>query len=139
MKKITFRNTKLWYRAPRFLSLLFVGFLSLFSLDVFSFYSGWAAVVPLLMHLIPSFVLLAGVIFAWKYDVIGGVVFVGFAVVYVLLVGFDRPWSWYAAISGPSFLIGFLFFLNWYAKKRNSSRRTRLSGTTERTAEGIGH
>jgi cell division protein FtsW (lipid II flippase) len=108
---------KIIHLLPRILSLAFVLFLSLFALDVFSEYSGWSAILPLLIHLIPIFILLAITLIAWKYDLVGAVVFLGFAILYVFLAGFDRPWSWYAGISLPSALVGGLFILSWYKKR----------------------
>ncbi len=103
---------------PRILSIGFVLFLSLFSLDVFSEYSGWSAVLPFLIHLIPSFILLGVVLISLKYDLVGAVVFFGFAVFYVFAVGFGRPWSWYAFISGPAIIVGILFLISWFQNKK---------------------
>ncbi|MDD2913271.1 MAG: hypothetical protein PHS29_01345, partial [Candidatus Pacebacteria bacterium] len=103
---------------PRILSIGFVLFLSLFALDVFSEYSGWNVALPLLMHLIPSFVLLGIILVAWKYDLVGAIVFLGFAIFYVFAAGFDRPWSWYVCISCPAAIVGILFFINWWFQRR---------------------
>jgi hypothetical protein len=108
---------KIIYWLPRILSIGFIIFLSLFSFDVFSEYSGWDAVLPFLIHLIPSFVLLGIALISWKYDLIGAIVFLGFAIFYVFMAGFDRHWSWYVGISCPSAIIGILFFLSWLKKK----------------------
>ncbi|MFA5155314.1 MAG: hypothetical protein WC453_02670 [Patescibacteria group bacterium] len=105
------------YWLPRILSLGFVLFLSLFALDVFTEYSGWSAVLPFLIHLIPMLILLAAVLVAWKYDLVGAVIFFGFAVFYIVMVGWGRPWSWYAAISLPSAIVGLLYLLSWRYKK----------------------
>ncbi|MFH1161824.1 MAG: hypothetical protein V1696_00915 [Candidatus Jorgensenbacteria bacterium] len=110
---------KFLHWAPRILSILFVAFLSLFALDTFDTYSGWAAVLPLLMHLIPSFVLLVVIIIAWKYDLVGAILFLVFAALYVGMAGLDRPWSWYLLISGPAALVGIFFLLNWFYKRKN--------------------
>lgn len=98
--------------------MVFVVFLSLFSFDVFEEYSGWNAVLPFLIHSIPSFVLLIVVIAAWKRDLVGAVAFLVAAIAYVFSVGFDRPWSWYATISGPAALVGILFLLGWFQKRK---------------------
>lgn len=114
------RIKQLIYYVPRILSLLFVAFLSIFSFDVFDEYQGWAAIIPLFMHLLPALVLLAVVILVWKkYDLIGSVVFLASAVSYIFWAGFDKPWDWYALIAGPAFLVSILFFLNWLIKRRN--------------------
>jgi len=104
--------------APRVLSLLYVLFLSLFALDVFSEYSGWAVILPLLIHLIPSFILLIILVVAWKYELVGAVAFLGFSIFYIVNVGLDRPWSWYVGISLPSAVVGILFLLSWIGRKK---------------------
>ena len=105
--------------SPRVLSLAFVLFLSLFALDVFGEYTGWDFAVALFMHLLPSFVLLGVIIISWKYDLVGAIAFLASAAFYVFMVGFDRPWSWYAFISGPAAITGILFLTSWLWKRRS--------------------
>ncbi|KKS42350.1 hypothetical protein A3H03_02890 [Candidatus Kuenenbacteria bacterium RIFCSPLOWO2_12_FULL_42_13] len=111
------KNKKIIYWLPRILSLAFVAFLSLFSFDVFEAYSGWQAILALAIHLFPALILLGVVAIAWKYDLVGVIIFLGLAVFYVLAIGFNRPWSWYAGISGPAVLVGILFLLSWFKKR----------------------
>jgi hypothetical protein len=120
MKKIDnfFHKCQLLHWAPRILSFGFVLFLSLFALDVFSEYSGFAIIVPLFMHLIPSFILLIVVAISWKYKLVGTTVFLGFSLFYIYSVGLDRHWSWYAGISLPAAIVGTLFLLSWISKKK---------------------
>lgn len=106
----------LW--APRILAVAFILFLSLFALDVFSEYEGWDTLVPLLMHLIPSLVLAAIVLIAWRREWVGAVAFLGFAVLYVIDQGFDRPWSWYAGIPAPAAILGILYLTSWIQRHR---------------------
>lgn len=105
--------------APRAVSILFVLFLSVFSFDAFGTYHGWQAVAAFLVHMIPAFVLAAVVIVAWWYELFGAVVFLTAAGGYVLMVGPGRPWSWYAFISGPAAIAGFLYLVSWYRGRRN--------------------
>lgn len=105
--------------APRILSLAFVGFLSLFALDVFTSPFEWTMLLGFVIHLLPSFALLAIVLVAWRYPVVGAVAFVGFALGYIWLAGLGRPWSWYAGISGPSLIVGILYLLDWLRRKKN--------------------
>ena len=56
--------------SPRILSLIFVGFLCLFSLDVFNEYSGLSTLLPLFMHLLIPLVVLIAIIIAWKKDLL---------------------------------------------------------------------
>ena len=109
---------KFVFWAPRILAIAFVLFLSLFALDVFSEYEGWDTLVPLLIHLVPSAILLAVVVLAWRYEWVGALAFFGFAVLYVVDQGFDRPWSWYVAIPGPSAIVGILFLMSWFQRRR---------------------
>lgn len=102
---------------PRILSLLFIAFLSLFALDVFNEYQGLAVIIPLLIHLIPSVAMLVLTIVAWKYDLVGATAFLLAAISYVSIVGLGRPWSWYAAISGPALVVAVLYFFSWRQRR----------------------
>lgn len=112
----TSRKILIWI--PRVLSIAFVLFLSLFALDVFDQYAGLSALLPLFMHLLPALGLLIVCVVAWKYEWVGAVVFLGFAVLYVWDVGLARPWSWYAAIAAPSALVGILYLISWSQRKK---------------------
>lgn len=71
------KSAGILYWTPRILGILAVLFISLFALDSFSsertFLQNAGA---FLMHLIPSFVLLAILIVAWKWGNIGGTIFI---------------------------------------------------------------
>ncbi|MFA6227973.1 MAG: hypothetical protein WC668_02185 [Patescibacteria group bacterium] len=114
---------QLIYWAPRVLGLVFVGFLALFSLDVFSLGLGfWQTALGLLMHNIPALILLAIIIVSWKYEIVGGIVFVLFGLAYIAMV-LNNPFEWYmlawlAEISGVAFLVGILFLINWRRRKK---------------------
>jgi cell division protein FtsW (lipid II flippase) len=69
------------------------------------------------MHLLPAFILLILFIIAWKYDLIGAIIFFILAIYYIGMVGLNHHWSWYAVISGPLILIGILFIFSWRQKK----------------------
>lgn len=116
---------KFIYWAPRILSIAFILFLALFSLDVFdSNFGFWGTILGLLIHNIPSFVLTAILILSWKREIIGAVAFIiaGFAYISLLLMNPNFEWymiSWSMIIAGPAFLIGFLFLKNWEYRKKN--------------------
>ncbi len=111
---------KIIYWLPRILSIVFVLFISLFSLDVFGEYSGWELAIALFMHLLPVFLLIGVTIAAWKYDLVGAIAFFAMAFWYVWMVGLDRHWTWYVFISGPAIFIGVLFLINWLQKNKQS-------------------
>ncbi|MCX6266216.1 MAG: hypothetical protein NTW16_02510, partial [Bacteroidetes bacterium] len=61
---------------PRILCILAILFVSMFALD--SFAPGmtlWEQIGAFLMHLIPTFVLILFLIVAWKWELIGGIMF----------------------------------------------------------------
>jgi hypothetical protein len=98
------------YWAPRALSISFIVFLSLFALDVFQEGAGvWRTTLALLMHLIPSFVLVGALALAWRWEWIGAGLF-GAAGTAYMAMAWRHP-SWIAIISGPQFVIAALFLL----------------------------
>jgi hypothetical protein len=107
------KRTLFW--TPRVLCMLFAAFLSIFALDVFDESHGfWQTALALLMHLLPSTILLIVVlVVSWRREWIGGVLFNALAVFYIVFFWGRFPWFTYAAISGPLFLVGILFLLNW--------------------------
>jgi len=112
-------KSKLLHWIPRVLSMIFVLFLCLFSLDGFTEFNGWQTVLVVTTHLIIPFVVLLGTIIAWKRDLVGTIIFFFFAMYYVYMVGLGRHFSWYVSISGPALLIAILFFINWLSSRKN--------------------
>jgi len=94
---------------PRVLGLLFTLFVAVFALDVFDGRRGLDLAVALGVHLTPAAMVLAATLAGWRWPVAGGLLFVLLGGGYVLLVGLDRPWSWYLAIPAPAAFIGALF------------------------------
>ena len=111
MNKLTKQSL---YWTPRILCLLFAGFLSIFALDVFSEDHGfWQTVAALLMHLIPSAIVVVLLAIAWRWELVGAYVFAALGVLYLLMAWGRFPLSVYFTISGPLFLIAGLFLANW--------------------------
>lgn len=118
------------YWTPRILSIIFVIFLALMSLDVFELNAGfWGTTLALFLHNIPALVLLIVLILSWsKYEIIGGITYILGGLLYIILnlinifqTGFEWYYlAWMLEISGIAFLIGILFLLNWYKKNANS-------------------
>ena len=106
---------------PRALSILFIAFLSLFALDVFDGHLGfWQTALALTMHLIPSFVLIAVLVLAWRWEWIGAALYGAAGLLYVgWVVSMSRPVApairliWILTIAGPAFVIAALFLANW--------------------------
>jgi hypothetical protein len=115
--------SKFVYWTPRILSILFIAFLTLFSLDVFdNDYTFWQAIGALLMHNIPVFLLIIVLVISWKYEIVGGAAFILGGLLYLVTTLMRQPWyiviSWSMIIAGPAFFIGILFLMNWYKKKK---------------------
>lgn len=116
MSKLS-RQALFW--TPRVLSLAYIAFLSMFALDVFSESHGfWATILALMIHLIPSFVLLVGLILAWRWEWIGAALFAAAGTFYVVtVVPLRMPaamkLNWILIIAGPAFLVAATFLANW--------------------------
>ena len=115
---------KFIFWAPRILSIIFILFLALFSLDILDGnYGFWGTILGLFMHNIPSLILLAVLLISWKYEIVGGIAFILAGLLYIYLTIFrNDPFEWYylswsMIISGPAFLIGILFLIGWFKKK----------------------
>ena len=115
------------YWAPRILSILFILFLAIFSLDIFEGnYGFWGTILGLFMHNIPALILLVILIISWKHELVGaiafalgGILYIGFILRNVLTTGFELYYlSWAVQISGIAFLIAYLFYLNYKKKKK---------------------
>jgi hypothetical protein len=117
------KERKDWiYWTPRILSILFIAFLALFSLDIFDMNLGfWGTVLGLFMHNIPVIILTILLIIAWKYEIVGGIAFIlaGIAYIVMLLIGQFELYMlvWAVQIAGPAFFIGILFLIGWNRKK----------------------
>lgn len=102
------------YWTPRILSLLFAGFISLFALDVFGEHHGfWNTLLALLMHLIPTGILLLILAVSWRWEWVGGLLFPALGTFYLVAFWGKFHWTAYVIVSGSLFLLGALFFWNW--------------------------
>ena len=107
--------TRLLFWTPRILCLLFAGFISLFAADVFGEGNGfWRTILALFMHLIPTWIVLIVLAIAWRRGWVGAILFVLLGAVYLVHFWGRFPWTAYLVISGPLFLIGILFSLDWF-------------------------
>jgi hypothetical protein len=100
----------LW--APRVLGLALCLFVGMFALDAFSEGLPFTeALAAFLLHLLPTLLLLAAVVLAWRWEWVGAVAFIGLAGLYA----FDarRHLEWVALISGPLLAVGLLYLWGW--------------------------
>ncbi|MBI5077429.1 hypothetical protein HZB94_03545 [Candidatus Falkowbacteria bacterium] len=111
------------YWTPRILSIIFILFLAMFSLDIFEGnYGFWGTILGLFMHNIPALILLIILLISWKREIVGGVGFILAGLTYIAtLTRNPFEWSvlfWAMQISGVAFLIGILFLVGWHKKSR---------------------
>jgi hypothetical protein len=119
---------RILYWTPRIICILAILFISLFAAD--SFGPGrtlWQQLGAFFVHLIPSFILLVFLLVAWKWELIGGIIFtavgIGFSpVIYMKNYGMNHS-VWMSLgiilmINFPFVVVGILFIISYYRKKR---------------------
>jgi len=78
---------KIIHWIPRIICILAILLVSMFAFDVFSpDLTIWQQILALLIHLIPSFILIAILIVAWKWEKIGGIILTVTGVILFILV-----------------------------------------------------
>ncbi len=121
------KQSRFLYWTPRVLSIIFLVFLFLMSLDVFSLSENpWEIALGFLIHNIPFFILLIILIIAWKNEMVGGITFLSSGIIYLGLItytmitsGFEWYYlAWAIQISGIAFFIGALFLIGWFKKRK---------------------
>jgi hypothetical protein len=105
----------LLFWTPRILGIIFAAFQSIFALDVFGEqYGFWGTILALVMHLIPTWVVLAILDVAWRWGAVGEILLIVLGVWCVISpMGPKDP-----VISGPPFLLGGLFPADWAYRAR---------------------
>ncbi len=103
MKKRKKNKKNKFMRIPRILGILYIIFISLFALDT-PFGIGF------LIHLIPSFILIGCLIFAWFKPKIGGILFILAGIGTIIAFNTYRQLISFLTISIIPMIIGVLFF-----------------------------
>ena len=125
-------SLKILQWSPRILCIMAILFVSLFALDSFDpRLSLLQQIGEFLIHLIPSFVLLACLIVAWKWELIGGIILasigIGFSP-FVYNLNYARIHNVGAClvillmITFPFIVVGVLFILSSIMKKKNTPK-----------------
>lgn len=117
------------YWMPRILGILMILFLSMFALDSFApNLSLWQQIGGFLIHLIPSYILVAALIVAWKREKLGGWLFTVIGVIFsiaVFLLNLNR--NHFSAgqsmlttliVAVPFIVVGILFLVSYRLKKQ---------------------
>ncbi len=102
----------------RLASIAFAFFLSIFAVDVFSEGLGFGKTFfALLMHLIPSMLILLVLLISWRWEWVGGLVYILLGFLYGYLSRNRFEWTNIAIITTPLFVLGILFWIGWYQRK----------------------
>ncbi|MFC2114420.1 hypothetical protein ACFLRI_03635 [Bacteroidota bacterium] len=121
------KSIKLLHWVPRILVILAILFLSMFALD--SFEEGksfWQQIAAFLIHLIPSFVLIAFLVIAWQWEFLGGILLIitGFGLMIFFFgrgnninIEFWKRLGTMMILFFPFALSGGLFILSHFLKK----------------------
>lgn len=101
---------------PRVLGMLYAVFLGMFALDVFGEgYGVGKTALALLIHLLPTAVVVAVLVISWRREWLAGVVFFVAGLLYAFST--QGHLSWILGISGPLWLIGVLFIVSWFHRR----------------------
>ena len=115
---------------PRILSIFAIGFISLFALDSFEHGTLGEQILAFLLHMIPSFVLTIILAIAWKWELIGGILYILLGIVlspFIYTHNYRMNHSvWIsleviALITFPFILSGSLFVWSHYMKRKAST------------------
>jgi hypothetical protein len=118
---MTVCSSRALFWAPRALCILFIAFVSMFALDAFGEGRGfWQTLVHLTMHLIPTFVMVAALVVAWRWEWVGTVVFTACGVFFMIIV--RAPWWGKAIFAVPCLVTACLFLLNWLRRAELHAR-----------------
>jgi len=103
---------RLLFWSPGVLCIAFALFVSLFALDVLNEGLGlWKTILALSIHLIPTAFIVVVLALSWRWEWVGGILYIATGIYY--LIEARHHSDWIVVISGPLFLVGALFLLNW--------------------------
>ncbi len=118
---------KFFYWSPRILGILFSLFMSLFALDVFvEGYTLSQVITSFFIHLLPVYVLIISLLIAWKWEVIGGLIFISMGAFFIIKFN-NQIFLNYLIISGSLFLIGLLFILSKFFQRKIIPRSNKIN------------
>jgi len=106
-------QARLLFWSPRVLCIGLGVFVSLFALDVFGEGMGvWQTALALAIHLIPTAILVAVLLIAWRWERVGAALFALAGALYAIRM-LPQHLSATATIALPLLVIAGLFLANW--------------------------
>jgi len=127
------KSIQLFHWLPRIICILAILFVSVFAADAFSpNLTIWQQFSAFVIHLIPSFLLIVFLIIAWKWEYIGGILFIliglGFSPI-VFLLNYKMNDSILMSlvvimtITMPFVIVGVLFIVSHFLKKKKLPKK----------------
>ncbi len=123
------KSIKVFHWLPRIICILAILFVSLFAADAFApGITLWQQLGAFIIHLIPSFILLVFLIVAWKWEYIGGIIFIiiglglspfVFMHNYKMNQSISMSLGIIMSITVPFVIVGILFIISHLLKKKN--------------------
>ncbi|MFH1160184.1 MAG: hypothetical protein V1733_04465 [bacterium] len=120
-------TVKIVHWAPRILCILAILFISMFALDSFDpKLTLGQQILGFLIHLIPTYILIAILVISWKWELAGGIIFIAIGVIlspFIYTHNYDMNHSVWTSLgivgmlNVPFILVGGLFIISRYLKK----------------------
>ncbi len=105
---------------PRVIAILFILFLFVFSLDVFSSNgNAMQKAAGFLITNIPTAIFILLLLFTWKFEIFGGILFILAAVEFTMYFHTYKGMDRFLLISAPLFLSGIIFLINGIKNRRH--------------------
>ena len=122
------KSISLFHWLPRITCIMTILFISMFAFDAFApGLSIWQQLRDFLIHLTPSYILIAILLVAWKWEFIGGIIFIIIGLglsPFVFLLNHNRnhfsvmlSLGVILIINIPFVIVGILFIVNHYKRK----------------------
>ncbi len=104
-----------WF--PRVLAIVFALFISVFALDSFDGHASFLEKLGhLLAHMIPTALVVGALIVAWRYRIIGGLVFMMLGMAFTIHFGTWKETELFLMFSVPLFVAGLCFIFSRYSQ-----------------------
>ncbi len=124
------KSIHIFHWLPRIVGILAILFVSMFAADAFApGLTIWKQLGAFFMHLIPSFILITFLVIAWKWEYVGGMIFIilGLALSPVVFsINYKMNHSMWMSmgiilmITLPFVFVGILFLISHRLKKKNT-------------------
>lgn len=95
--------------SPRVFAIIYAVFISLFALDAWGTGAGfWEELAAFIVHLMPTYFVLAALVVAWRQPKLGGILFIILATVFGVVFGRGEPAALLLMALAPT-AIGLMF------------------------------